>query len=66
MVCLKLYEELLIGGHENTNHHKKYKASDPYIPFNQLQKELDTLKTFETDKVDEVKSLLYRLLKLKI
>ena len=63
----KLYEELLIGDDpENTNHHKIYKASDPYIPFNQLQKELDTLKNLiETYKVDEVKSLLYRLLKLQ-
>ena len=48
------------------NHQKIYKASDPFIPFNQLQKELDSLKTLiESNKVDEVKSLLYRLLKLQ-
>jgi FlaA1/EpsC-like NDP-sugar epimerase len=63
----KLYEELLIGDDpKNTNHQKIYKASDPYIPFNQLQKELDSLKILiERNKVDEVKSLLYRLLKLQ-
>ena len=63
----KLYEELLIGDDpQNTNHQKIYKASDPFIPFNQLQKELDSLKTLiESNKVDEVKSLLYRLLKLQ-
>ncbi len=63
----KLYEELLIGDDpKNTNHQKIYKASDPYIPFNQLQKELDSLKILiERNKVDEVKSLLYRLLNLQ-
>ena len=63
----KLYEELLIGDDpKKTNHQKIYKASDPYIPFNQLQIELDSLKTLiERHKVDEVKSLLYRLLKLQ-
>ena len=63
----KLYEELLIGNNpQKTNHKKIYKASDPYIPFEKLKKDLDLLKGFLKDnKVDEVKSFLYQLIKLQ-
>ena len=63
----KLYEELLIGDNpQNTYHQKIYNASDPYIPFNKLQKDLDFLKSLiETNNVKEVKNLLYNLIELQ-
>ena len=63
----KLYEELLIGNNpQKTNHKKIYKASDPHIPFEKLKKDLDLLKGFlKENKVDEVKSFLYQLIKLQ-
>ncbi len=62
----KLYEELLIGENpEATSHPKINKASDSYIPFNQLEVSLKNLKILlDENKVDEVKNLLSKLLKL--
>ena len=41
----KLYEELLIGDNpQKTNHSKIQKTSDPSIPFNQLEPDLNILK----------------------
>ena len=62
----KLYEELLIGDNpETTNHPKIKKTSDPFIPFNQLEEDLSILKVFLDDnKVNEVKDLLEKLIKL--
>ena len=62
----KLYEELLIGDNpERTNHSKIQKIRDPYIPFNELELDLNNLKSLlDNNKVVEVKKLLDRLLKL--
>jgi len=56
----KLYEELLIGDNpKKTNHAKIQMTNDPYIPFDQLNIELDNLKELlENDKTEEVKKLL--------
>tara|TARA_B100000787_G_scaffold168463_1_gene157266 strand:- start:268 stop:2181 length:1914 start_codon:yes stop_codon:yes gene_type:complete len=62
----KLYEELLIGDNpQKTNHSKIQKISDPYIPFDQLEVDLNNLKNLlDNNKVNEVKNLLDKLLKL--
>jgi FlaA1/EpsC-like NDP-sugar epimerase len=62
----KLYEELLIGDNpQKTNHPKIQKTSDPFIPYDQLQVNLNNLKNLlENNKVKEVKNLLYQILKL--
>ncbi len=62
----KLYEELLIGDNpEKTNHPKIQKISDPYIPFHKLELDLlDLKKLLDANKVDEVKKLLDKLIKL--
>ncbi len=61
----KLYEELLIGDNpQKTNHSKIKKISDPYIPFDQLEKDLNKLKSLlDNNKANEVKNFLYKLLK---
>jgi FlaA1/EpsC-like NDP-sugar epimerase len=63
----KLYEELLIGENpQNTFHQKIFKASDPYIPFDQLQKDLDLLKSLiENLQLIRIKTSFYQL-KMKI
>jgi len=62
----KLYEELLIGDDpQKTDHPKIKKANDPFIPFVQLELELNNLKSLLAEnKVNEVKKLLEKLLKL--
>ncbi len=62
----KLYEELLIGDNpQKTNHSKIQKINDPYIPFDQLEVDLNNLKSLlDNNKVNEVKNLLNKLLKL--
>ena len=61
----KLYEELLLGDNpQNTQHPKIQKAQDPFIPFNQLEIDLNTLKTLlDHNKVFEVKELLTKIVK---
>jgi FlaA1/EpsC-like NDP-sugar epimerase len=61
----KLYEELLLGDNpQKTQHPKVQKAQDPFIPFNELEIDLNNLKTFlDNDKVLEVKELLTKILK---
>ena len=61
----KLYEELLIGQNpQNTVHTKIYKASDPYIPFDQLEVDLNDLKNLlDNNKAKEVKNLLEKVIK---
>ena len=62
----KLYEELLIGDNpQKTIHSRIQKINDPYIPFDQLEVDLDNLKNLlDNNKVKEVKILLGKLLKL--
>ena len=59
----KLYEELLIGNNpQKTIHPKIQKTSDPFIPFDQLEKELDNLNRLLTEnKVKEIKIILEKL-----
>ena len=61
----KLYEELLIGDNpQRTNHSKIQKTSDPSIPFNELEPDLNILKDLlENNSASEVKDLLYKILK---
>ena len=61
----KLYEELLIGDNpKKTNHPKIQKISDPFVPFNKLEVDLNNLKSLiNNNKADEVKKLLDKLLK---
>ena len=62
----KLYEELLIGENpKKTKHPKIQKTSEPFIPFDQLEVDLNNLKSLlDNDRVKEVKDLLEKLLKL--
>ena len=59
----KLYEELLIGNNpQKTVHPKIQKTSDPFIPFDQLEKELDNLnRLLNENKVKEIKIILEKL-----
>lgn len=61
----KLYEELLLGDNpQKTQHPKIQKAQDPFIPFNQLEVDLNNLKTLlNHNKVFEVKELLAKIVK---
>jgi FlaA1/EpsC-like NDP-sugar epimerase len=61
----KLYEELLLGDNpQKTQHPKIQKAQDPFIPFNQLENDLNNLRTLlDHNKVLEVKELLARIVK---
>jgi FlaA1/EpsC-like NDP-sugar epimerase len=61
----KLYEELLLGNNpQKTQHPKIQKAQDSFIPFNQLEIDLNTLKTLlDHNKVLEVKDLLTKIIK---
>ena len=60
----KLYEELLIGDNpQKTNHPKIQKISEIFIPFDQLEEDLNKLKNLiDNNKVDQVKNLLSKLL----
>ena len=62
----KLYEELLIGENpQKTNHPKILKASDPFVKFELLEKELKKLKNLlNSYKAAEVKNLLKKIIKL--
>jgi FlaA1/EpsC-like NDP-sugar epimerase len=61
----KLYEELLLGDNpQKTQHPKIQKARDPFIPFNQLEIDLNNLKTLlDHNKVLQVKELLAKIVK---
>ena len=61
----KLYEELLLGDNpQKTQHPKILKAQDPFIPFDQLEVDLNILKKLlEDNKVLEVKELLAKIIK---
>jgi FlaA1/EpsC-like NDP-sugar epimerase len=61
----KLYEELLLGDNpQKTQHSKIQKAQDPFIPFNQLEVDLNNLRTLlDNNKVSEVKELLTKIVK---
>jgi len=61
----KLYEELLLGDNaQKTQHPKIQKAQDPFISFNQLEVDLNNLKTLlDHDKVLEIKELLAKIVK---
>ena len=60
----KLFEELLLGDNpEATIHEKIKKAQDPFIPFNQLEKDLNALQSLLiTHKVAEVKAMLEKII----
>jgi FlaA1/EpsC-like NDP-sugar epimerase len=60
----KLYEELLIGDNPQKTFHKKIqKAQDPFIPYDQLKIDLDSLsKLIEDNKATEVKKMLNKLI----
>jgi len=62
----KLYEELLIGDNpQKTSNPKIQKINELYIPFNQLEKNLNDLKKLiEENRSNEVKTLLGQILKL--
>jgi FlaA1/EpsC-like NDP-sugar epimerase len=59
----KLYEELLLGDNpQKTQHPKIQKAQDPFIPFNQLEVDLNVLKILlDNNKVLEIKELLAKI-----
>ena len=61
----KLYEELLLGDNsQKTEHPKIQKAQDPFIPFNQLEVDLNNLRTLlDNNKVFDVKELLTKIVK---
>jgi len=61
----KLYEELLLGDNpQKTQHPKIQKAQDPFIPFKQLEVDLNNLKNLlDNNKVFEVKELLAKIVK---
>jgi FlaA1/EpsC-like NDP-sugar epimerase len=61
----KLYEELLLGDNpQKTQHPQIQKAQDPFIPFNQLEVDLNNLKTLlDHNKALEVKELLANIVK---
>lgn len=60
----KLYEELLLGNNpQPTMHEKIQKAQDSFIPFNELEKDLDVLKSLSINhKAAEVKAMLEKML----
>ena len=60
----KLYEELLLGDNpQPTIHEKIKKAQDPFIPLNQLEKDLNALQSLlVTHKVAEVKAMLEKII----
>jgi FlaA1/EpsC-like NDP-sugar epimerase len=61
----KLYEELLLGDNpQKTEHPKIQKGQDSFIPFNQLEVDLNNLKNLlDHNKVLEVKELLAKIVK---
>jgi FlaA1/EpsC-like NDP-sugar epimerase len=61
----KLYEELLLGANpQKTQHPKIQKAQDPFIPFNQLEVDLNILKPLlDYNKVAKIKEILAKIVK---
>ena len=61
----KLHEELLLGNNpQKTQHPKILKTQDPSIPFNELEKDLNILKTLiDHNKPLEIKEILTKILK---
>ena len=61
----KLYEELLLGDNpQKTKHPQIQKAQDPFIPFNQLEIDLNNLENLvDNNKVFEIKELLSKIVK---
>jgi FlaA1/EpsC-like NDP-sugar epimerase len=61
----KLYEELLLGDNpQKTQHPKIQKAQDPFIPFSQLDVDLNILKNLlDNNKAAEVKEILGKIVK---
>jgi FlaA1/EpsC-like NDP-sugar epimerase len=61
----KLYEELLLGDNlQKTQHSKIQIAKDPFIPFNQLEGDLNILKNLlDENKVLEIKEFLSKIVK---
>lgn len=61
----KLYEELLLGDNpQKTEHPKIQRVQDPFIPFNQLEVDLNNLRTLiDNNKVFKVKELLAKIVK---
>ena len=61
----KLYEELLMGDNpQKTQHPKIQKAQDPFIPYSQLEVDLNNLKNFlKNNKVLDIKDLLVKVVK---
>lgn len=62
----KLYEELLIGDNpEKTSHEKIQKIHEPFIPFDQLERDLIKLMNLiKNNQIIEVKKLLQELIPL--
>ena len=62
----KLYEELLIGDNpEKTDHIKIKKANDPFIPFLELEKDLNKLRyNLDANDINNVKEILEKLITL--
>ena len=62
----KLYEELLIGDDPQSTDHKKIKKiNDPFVASIELEKSLNELEILlNENKINEVKKLLERLVKL--
>jgi FlaA1/EpsC-like NDP-sugar epimerase len=60
----KLYEELLLGDNpQPTIHEQIKKAQDPFIPLNQLEKDLNALQSLlVANKVAEVKAMLEKII----
>ena len=60
----KLYEELLLGDNpQPTIHEKIKKAQDPFIPCNQLEKDLNALQSLlAAHKIAEVKAILEKII----
>jgi FlaA1/EpsC-like NDP-sugar epimerase len=58
----KLFEELLIGAHtETTEHPRIYKSDEPFLPWNELERELDVLtRATKTNDAAAIKSALIR------
>lgn len=59
----KLYEELLLGNNpQKTKHPKIFKAQEPFIPWSQLEIDLNTLmELINHNKIKEVKNILKKV-----
>ena len=59
----KLFEELLLGENpQTTEHHKIKKAQDPFIPWNELNRDLEKLKIFaQNNEINEIMNIFQSL-----